>query len=92
MVLLLISASANLKYAAGGSSLVEREHDFAEFLKERGQSEKLKLHSPEATFSPVVPPSIEETISEASRLRGATHLVVVAGHAIWTVRWMDSLR
>jgi len=82
--LLLISASANLKYATRGSSVVEREHDFAEFLEEGGQSQK--QHSSEVTFSHVVPPSIGETISEASRLRGATHLVVVAGHAIWAVR------
>ena len=84
VALLLISASANLKYATRGSSIVEREHDFAEFLKAGVHSKK--QHSLEVTFSQVVPPSIEETISEASRLRGATHLVVVAGHAIWNVR------
>lgn len=81
VALLLISASANLKYATRGSSMVEREQDFAEFFEEGVQQ-----HSLEDTFSQVVPPSIEETISEASRLRGATHLVVVAGHAIWNVR------
>ncbi len=84
VALLLISASANLKYATRGSSVVEREHDFAEFLEEGSKSKK--QHSSEVTFSQVVPPSIEETISDASRLRGATHLVVVAGHAIWNVR------
>ena len=83
--LLLISASANLKYATRGSSVVEREHDFAEFREEGGKSKKQHSFS-EATAAQVVPPSIEETISEASRLRGATHLVVVAGHAIWNVR------
>ena len=88
VALLLISASANLKYATRVSSLVEREHDFAGFLEQGSQSKK--QHSLEVIFSHVVPPSIEETISEASRLRGATHLVVVAGHAIWTVRWNDS--
>lgn len=84
VALLLLSASSNLKYATRGSSVVEREHDFAEFLEESSKSKK--QHSAEVTASQVVPPSIEETISEASRLRGATHLVVVAGHAIWNVR------
>jgi hypothetical protein len=83
--LLLISASANLKYATQGSSVVEREHDFVEFIEEGSQSKK--QHSPpEVSLSQVVPPSIEETISETSRLRDATHLVIVAGHAIWAVR------
>jgi hypothetical protein len=64
--------------------VVEREHDFAEFLEERqSKQETTPFGGP---LSQVVPPSIEETISEASRLRGATHLVIVAGHAIWTVR------
>jgi hypothetical protein len=90
VALLLISASANLKYATRGSSLIEREHAFADFLDEDSQSRRQR--SSEATFSQVVPPSIEETISESSRLRGATHLVVVAGHSIWTVRWMDGGR
>ena len=84
VALLLISASTNLKYATRGSSIVEREQDFAEFLEEGVHSKK--QHSLEVTLSQVVPPSIEETISEASRLRDATHLVIVAGHAIWSVR------
>ena len=90
VALLLISASANLKYATRESSMVEREQDFAEFFEEGVQ--RKKQHSLEDTFSQVVPPSIEETISEASRLRGATHLVVVAGHAIWNVRLDGLLR
>jgi len=76
--LLLISTSANLKYAMRGSSTVQRERDFAKYLEEGNQQ-----RSSEAS---VFPPSIEGTISEASRLQGATHLVIVAGHALWTVR------
>jgi hypothetical protein len=81
--LLLISASANLKYAMHGSSVVEREHDFAEFIEERYQSKE--RHPLEVALSQAVPSSIEDTISEVSQLRGGTHLVIVAGHAIWAV-------
>jgi len=81
--LLLISASANLQYAMQGSSVVEREHDFAEFFEERSQSKE--QHPLGGSLSRAVPPSIEETISGASRLQGGTHLVIVAGHAIWAV-------
>ena len=81
--LLLVSVSANLKSAMQGSSVVKREHDFAEFFEEGSQGEE--QHRLETPISQAVPPSIEETISEASRLRGGTHLVIVAGHAIWAV-------
>lgn len=81
--LFLISASGNLKYAMQGSSVVEREYDFAEFLGEGSQS--TEQHPLGALISQDIPPSIEETISETSRLRGGTHLVIVAGHAIWAV-------
>jgi hypothetical protein len=88
--LLLISASANLKYATRGSSVVEREHDFAELFEEGNRSKN--QHSLEISLSQGIPPSIEETISEASRLRDATHLVIVAGHAIWAVRLLPTKR